>query len=113
MPRTPAKMVPRQIGGDSVKPGGKFFVCPKTGFCAEDADESFLREIIGVVLIADHAAEKTEHRCCVAFHQVIERRVMAGDQSLHIVPVMGISVGDAHGRRWKTWISRFLHGNRG
>ena len=117
-------MIPRQIGGDGVKPGGKFFVGPETGAGAKDADESFLREVVGIILVADHAAEKMEHRRRVAFHQIIERRVLAGGQSLHVRPVAGIGLpakppakaghqgGDAHGRRIRTWIVRFVRGSR-
>ena len=85
-------MVPRQVGGDGEKPGGKFFAGPETGAGTEDADESFLRKVVGVILVADHAAEKMEHRRRVAFHQIIERRVLAGGQSLHVRPVPGVGL---------------------
>ena len=103
MPRATAEMVSRQVSGDGEEPGGKFFAGPETGAGAENADKGFLRQIIGVVLVADHAAEKMEHRRRVAFHQIVERRVLAGGQSLHVRPVKGIGWCAESGKAGHQW----------
>ncbi len=121
----PAEMVSSQIRGDGVKPGGKFFVRPKAGACAENADKSFLCQIVRVVFVAEHPAEKMKDRRRVAIHQIIERRVMAGGQPLHVRAVAGVCLPrrslrrrrgvswlHVRGRRGQTWIARFPRGNR-
>jgi hypothetical protein len=115
MPRPPAKMVPREVGGDGEEPGGKFFAGPEAGASPKDADEGFLRQVAGIILVADHAAEKMEDRCRVTLHQIVERRVATGDQLLHVRPVTGVGIrgGDAHGLRIRTWIVRSVRENRG
>jgi hypothetical protein len=70
-------MVPRQVRGDGEQPGGKSLFRAKTFAGLENADERFLREIVRVIFIANHAAEKMKHRRRVAFHQVIERGIIA------------------------------------
>ena len=85
-------MVPREVRGDGEEPGGKFFTRMESGAGAEDADESFLREVIGIIFVSDHAAEKMEHRRRVTFHQIVERRVLAGGQPLHVHAVEGVGL---------------------
>ena len=87
MPRAPAKMIARQIRGDGEQPGGKILLRPETGARFENTDEGFLREIIRIILVVHHAAEKMKDRRGVALHQIIQRGIVAGLQLFHVRPV--------------------------
>jgi hypothetical protein len=85
-------MVPRQIRGDGEQPVGKFLSGAKTLTGLENADESFLREIIRIVLVLHHAAEEMKNRRGVALHQIIERGIVTGLQLFHVRPVKVVGV---------------------
>src|SRR5665213_4254208 len=108
MPRAPAEMVPRQICRDGEQPGGKSLSHAEGAVRFENADKSFLCEIVGVVLVAGHAAEKMKERRGVTLHPAVERGIVAGLQPFHVGPVKGVGrrlgvSADAHGRRRPTW----------
>ena len=115
MPCAPAEMVPRQVRGYGIEPGGKFFARPKTGAGTKNPDKSLLRQIIGVVLVGQHPAKKMEQRRRVPFHQIIQRRILTGDQAFHVGPVAGAGINGVHAgplRIW-TWIARWVRADRG
>src|ERR1044072_6904443 len=92
MTAAPAEMISSEVRGNRVEPRCELLVRAKIVASAINANESFLRQIIRVVLVVDHSAEKMKQRRGVPLHQIVQRGIMACGQSFHVSPVTGITI---------------------
>src|SRR5262245_34663533 len=105
-----------EVGCDGVKPGGELAAVIAFAI-AIDASKSFLGEVVGVVLVTDHAEEELKNRPGVAFHQGVQGRVMAVGKGLHVRAILLRGINCLHacvgGQAWLPWNSRIADGTQG
>src|ERR1035438_10883786 len=100
MASEPAVMVAGEVGGNRIKPGGELGAGPEARAMPINAHKGFLGQVVGVVFVAQHAAEELENRLGVAGHQVVEGGIVPAGQPLHFSA--GPGGGGSGGPEWKT-----------
>ena len=91
-----AKVVDGDIDGDPVGPRGKAGITSEAGHGAEGADESFLQEVGGVVVIGRHVVDGGVEAALVALYELVE----CGG-------ISGLDSGDKGLIRFLGWITGF------
>src|ERR1035438_1314155 len=115
MASEPAVMVAGEVGSDRIKPGGELGGGPEAGAMPINAHKGFLGQVVGVVFVAQHAAEELENRLGVAGHQVVEGGLVPTGQPLRVRAVPGGGVSGVHeGKTCRgTSCSQSARGNQG
>ena len=75
-----AEPVKAEVAGDGEEPGGEEPVGIDLGALLVDADEDFLRDVVGIGGVAEEAVAEVEDRALVAAHQFVERGFGVGLQ---------------------------------
>ena len=76
MAHPPAATIVAEIGGDAIYPGTEFSVGPEAASAFVDADEGFLKDILGFARIAQHVPGIPKQRSFVTANQQFQGRVI-------------------------------------
>src|SRR5439155_25377585 len=100
MSPTTTVLIAGEVGRDGVQPGRKLAAVVTLSMSIHPR-KRFLSEVIRIFFVIQHSEEELIHRSCVAFHQSIQRRVMAAGQALHVCPILLGSINALHAHRRK------------
>src|SRR5439155_18606822 len=85
-PREVLHTVFAEIDGDAIDPGAEPRITAERADRLENLHEHFLRHVLGLVAPAEHAQEQPEHSLLVSLHELVERALVMGNQTLDEAP---------------------------
>ena len=97
MARAVAVAILHKIGRNCIKPCGEILAGIKFRPVLINANESFLSEVAGILLVLQAADKVVKQLPGVARHQFIQGRIVPGDKPRHVRPVRVVSRGGRHG----------------